>query len=418
MILFDLELKKILSIIPFENIYPPMNGGMLRCINLLNQLSKYFEVTVIVNQEKKSFEKAFDDYPYLHKCTVFSTKSFKAPADIFAVMPSKLQKALRYRYWNRSLFGPAEESFLLIYPLLKGFLKKKKVDFVILETLFNVEPLAKFIRRRQPDVHIIYNAYNVDSKLAAVSLRNGKISEAAYESIRKAESNLYKFVDGIFTCSELDLAEIIAMNKRILSGTVIPNGVKIANTFSEVENENYRENYNLIFCGSMDYFPNQEGLIWFCKEIFPLIIKQNPLAKLLVVGKGDPGIELPALFKSNSILFLGMVSDVNEYYKKAVVAIVPLLSGSGTRLKLLEAMGNKTAVVSTAIGAEGIGYTDKKNILIANDNISFAKSVIELLDNRALARSIASEAYTFAKKNYEWNTVGEKLRTYIEKARI
>jgi glycosyltransferase involved in cell wall biosynthesis len=401
-------------IVPFGNIYPPMNGGMHRCINILNQLAKYFSVTAIIHQDEKSFLRAIDEYPELVNCRVISTKSFKRSFDLFSLAPKKIGNALHYRYWNRSLKGKAGSDFLSIYPLLKNELKKQQFDCFILEDM-SILNLAKVIRRFQPKARIIYDAYNVNTKLAEAASKKGKAGKEKYLEIKKAESSLSLFVTEVFTCSNEDLNELADMNNKKISGTVIPNGVKIDSKFLENREETSATNNNIIFCGSMDYFPNQEGLIWFCKEVFPFILKKNPQVKLMVVGKGDTGDELNSLLKHDSIIFFGMVDDVNDYYKKAAVAIVPLLSGSGTRLKLLEAMGRKTAVVSTVAGAEGINCTNEKNVLIADDNISFANAVIKLLDNRSLAGSIATAAYSFVKENYDWNVVGGKLNLCLNK---
>ncbi len=405
-------MKRVLVIIPFDGVYPPMNGGMLRCISLLNQLSKYFLVTIITHQKKELFAQAFDEYPFLKNCTVISTGSFSLRKDIFSVLPLRYQKALRYRYWNRSLFNSSEDHFLMIYPVLKDFLNKNKVDYAIMEALFIVGSTAKVVRRYQPKAQIIYNAYNVDSQLAQTAFENGKISEKGLRLIQKEESSLADSVNKIFACSDIDLAELRRLNDNKIDGFVIPNGVKINAAFLE-KKQHSQKNNKILFCGSMDYFPNQEGLTWFCKEVFPLIINENPDIQLMVVGKGDPGEELLVLLKHPSIIFYGMVDRVDDYYRKAAVAVVPLLSGSGTRLKLLEAMGSNTATVSTTAGAEGIHYTNKKNILIADDKVSFARAVVELINDERLANSIAEAAFHFVKENYDWNIIGQKLETCL-----
>src|SRR5579871_2385630 len=386
-----------------------MNGGMLRCISLLNQLSKYFLVTIITHQKKELFAQAFDEYPFLKNCTVISTGSFSLRKDIFSVLPLRYQKALRYRYWNRSLFNSSEDHFLMIYPVLKDFLNKNKVDYAIMEALFIVGSTAKVVRRYQPKAQIIYN---VDSQLAQTAFENGKISEKGLRLIQKEESSLADSVNKIFACSDIDLAELRRLNDNKIDGFVIPNGVKINAAFLE-KKQHSQKNNKILFCGSMDYFPNQEGLTWFCKEVFPLIINENPDIQLMVVGKGDPGEELLVLLKHPSIIFYGMVDRVDDYYRKAAVAVVPLLSGSGTRLKLLEAMGSNTATVSTTAGAEGIHYTNKKNILIADDKVSFARAVVELINDERLANSIAEAAFHFVKENYDWNIIGQKLETCL-----
>jgi glycosyltransferase involved in cell wall biosynthesis len=109
-----------------------------------------------------------------------------------------------------------------------------------------------------------------------------------------------------------------------------------------------------------------------------------------------------------------MVDKVDMYYSKATVAIIPLLSGSGTRLKLLEAMAHRVPVVSTSVGAEGISWEDGKSILIANDAKLFAKKVSNLLNNSYLAESISASALALTKSKYDWNIIGRKMASYLK----
>lgn len=403
-------MKRVLDIIPFKGLFPPMNGGMLRAINLLNQLAKNFEVTAIMHQDRNEFLKSVDEYPAFKNIGVISTGEQKAPADLFAVLPEKFAKALRFRYWNRSLRGPGNDDFLKIHPVLNRLLKEKEFDYVILEDM-SLLNIAKVVRRLLPRATIIYDAYNVNSRLAAASLSSGAMSVSEYERLKKNESEIYKLVDYVFTCSELDLGQLTEMNRGKLKGFVIPNGVGIPSHSDNITVT--ADNDDLLFCGSLDYFPNREGLLWFCREILPLVLKLKPSARLMVVGKGDPGGELRQELQHRSIINYGKVDSVADYYKKAAIAVVPLISGSGTRLKLLEAMGYKVPVVSTSAGAEGIEYVPGQNIMIADDSQAFANGIAQLLNNREQAKNIAEKAFSFVKKRYDWNGIGTRIHSYL-----
>jgi polysaccharide biosynthesis protein PslH len=406
-------MKRVLFVIPFKRIYPPMNGGTVRCINLLNQLCKYFEVTAIMHQDKASMAEAFEEFPHLKKCNIISTGSQQVN-DLFSIFPLKLRKALRYRYWNRSLKGPGNDDFLAIYPLINKLVKSKQFDFVIMEDM-SILNLAESVYRHQPLSSVIYDAYNVNTRLAEAALQSNTLSRKEFEMVKEAEAQVYKQVDSVFTCSELDLDQLIAMNEGKLNGVVVPNGVGIPPADKRL-NFNDRKN-KILFCGSLDYLPNREGLYWFCTEVLPLVVEKNPSAQLLVVGKGDPGAELKQALDHPSIKFYGMVDKVSDYYNMAAVAIVPLLSGSGTRLKLLEAMGYRTPVISTTSGAEGIAHTHGKNIIIADNKEEFSDSVAQLIKDPALCANIADEAFSFVKGKYDWNVIGEKLSAYLQGVR-
>jgi glycosyltransferase involved in cell wall biosynthesis len=136
----------------------------------------------------------------------------------------------------------------------------------------------------------------------------------------------------------------------------------------------------------------------------------------MVVGKGEPGEELSSLFKDPSIEFVGMVPDVGEWYAKASLAIIPLQSGSGTRLKLLEAMSNRVPCISTTTGAEGIDFESGTHILISNDPADFAKKAVSLLKEDPLRINIANNAFHFVQQNFDWNLIGNKIKSFLNTA--
>ena len=407
-----MKLKSVLSIVPWGQVYPPMNGGMLRAMNLLNQVAQHSQLTVLLHQDPESFLKAVEVFPALQNSTVISTMGQREPRDLISFLPKKYQDGLRFRYWNRSLKGPAETNYLLLYRPLISLLKKQSFDFVLLEDMCLLN-FVRLIRTHQPQAQIIYDAYNVNSRLAEASVLSGLLPQKNYEQVRKVESSLFGQVDSVITCSEQDLEQLKAMNKGLLKGEVVPNGVGIPKLKKWGDPKAQTPMDSFLFCGSLDYLPNREGLLWFCQEVLPLILKEKPTARLMVVGIGDPGEVLAKLLKHSAIDFYGKVDSVSPYYQKAALAIVPLLSGSGTRLKLLEAMGQGVAVVSTVIGAEGIDYTDGSDILIASEAAHFAQSVVKLLNEPELAAMVSRKAFDFVKSRYDWDLIGEKLNEYL-----
>jgi polysaccharide biosynthesis protein PslH len=401
-------MKKVLIIIPYHEIYPPMNGGMLRCFHILHQLSKYYKVTAIIHQDKAGFLKATDEYPSLANCTILSTKDSPEPKDLFALFPGRMKDALRYRYWKRTLKGPADSNFLLYYPTLRRVLKQQAFDYVILENLSTLNA-APVVRQFNPSAFLVYDAHNVDTLLVR---QLADKSNTAH--IEKAETSLGQLVDAVLACSEGDLREFRRMNKQELKGAVIPNGIEI--TPATANQPTVMQEGQLLFCGSLDYAPNREGLLWFCERIFPLLLEKEPGIKLMVVGKGEPGELLRNRLNHSSVVYYGAVESVAPYYEKAAVAVVPLRSGSGTRLKVLEAMAKRVAIVSTSKGAEGIEYTDGKNICIADDERSFAENTLNLLHNRTLSLSLANEGFALVKQLYDWEVVGRGLKVFLDKS--
>jgi len=395
-------MKSILILAPYDHIYPPMNGGMQRCFHIINQLAVHFDLTAIIHQDKKCFLKASRFYPAISTIKIYSTKEEKAPNDIFSLLPRNLQNSLRYKWIKKRFRSPANGSFLQYYPVLKRLLKNNQFDTIILENLFTINAV-KTIRRHAEKTTIIYDAHNVDTHLSKGSQHLGEI--------RKTESELYQTVDAILACSEKDRCDFLKMNKNRLPVTVIPNGV----TVGEICNQQILNKVPefILFCGSLWSLPNSEGLLWFYEKVWHRVREFFPELKLLIVGSGRLHEGHERLRTDPSLVFSGTVDDVKPFYEKATVAIVPLLNGSGTRLKILEAMSFGLPIVSTAKGAEGIDYSDGKDILIANNEMEFAEILTGLLRNKDKRVLMSKAGRTLVEKRYDWNLIGKLMWDYI-----
>jgi glycosyltransferase involved in cell wall biosynthesis len=170
---------------------------------------------------------------------------------------------------------------------------------------------------------------------------------------------------------------------------------------------------NLIFCGSFDYLPNEEGLIWFVENCWGDLKKIFPSIKLIVIGSGCKSNTLKLSLLKEGIEDIGYVKDVSEFYKSAKIAVVPINKGSGTRLKILEAMSFALPVVSTSKGAEGIDYTNDENILISDNHIGFVKCIEHLILKEEMQSYIGMNALNLIKQKYDWNIVGKKIKNQL-----
>lgn len=166
-----------------------------------------------------------------------------------------------------------------------------------------------------------------------------------------------------------------------------------------------KKDNSIIFTGSLEFDPNYQAMDWFCKAIYPLILEEIPDAKLVITGKGN-GRQLPRI---GQIERTGHVDDIRPVLASARVALAPILSGGGTRLKILEAMALKTPVVSTSKGAEGLGIQHGRHVLLADHPEGFAAHVLKLLRNPELANELAAEAYSYASTNASSQVSGSRL---------
>jgi sugar transferase (PEP-CTERM/EpsH1 system associated) len=225
------------------------------------------------------------------------------------------------------------------------------------------------------------------------------------------------------TVSENDKKNLLELAKYNAYVEVIPNGVdtEYFNTRDEgreTKDDSHGTPYAvrdtkldtaLVFTGSMDWLPNSDAVLYFCKDILPLIWQKNAEVKFYVVGK-NPAKEILRLARADSrIVVTGQVPDVRPYLAQAKVFVCPIRIGGGTRLKILEAMSMEKTVVSTTVGAEGISYTAEKNIVIKDTPKAFSQAVLDLLESESQRKQLGQEARIFVQSNYDWSIITNKL---------
>jgi len=228
--------------------------------------------------------------------------------------------------------------------------------------------------------------------------------------IEAFERAAFGWVDGATAVSSEE-AEVINSFNRQLPVEVIANGVDLGFfTPSEVT----ADNDQLVFTGAMDWRPNQDAAVYFVKEVFPLLQASCPGIKACFVGRNPPP-HVRALNEVAGITITGTVEDVRPYMARAAVYIVPLRIGGGSRLKILEAMAMKKAVVSTTIGAEGLNVTDDREILLADSPKQFVKQIVKLVADRDLSLRLGEAGRKLVEAEYGWDSLADKLRSFMER---
>ena len=171
---------------------------------------------------------------------------------------------------------------------------------------------------------------------------------------------------------------------------------------------------DLVFIGSMDWRPNDDGVGWFAREILPLIRKQRPDCTVAIVGR-NPSAEVKAL-EDDKVRVTGTVPEVRSYLWGSKVSIVPLRIGGGTRLKIYESMAARTAVVSTSVGAEGLAYRDGVDIRIADTPEAFAGACAQLLSDDRQRNEIAKAAWDMVSSRFSWEQVSREFEEILLRA--
>jgi glycosyltransferase involved in cell wall biosynthesis len=166
----------------------------------------------------------------------------------------------------------------------------------------------------------------------------------------------------------------------------------------------------LIFTGSLTYFVNHEAVLWFLHHVFPLVQARLPETRLLITGD-HAGKHLPP---TNGLVLTGVVPDVRPLIAGAAASIVPIWQGGGTRLKILEAMALRTPVIATSKGAEGLEIQHGQHLLVADEPMAFAEAVISLLQQPAIGRRMAENAYLLVAEKYDWRAVMPRFLRLVD----
>ena len=211
------------------------------------------------------------------------------------------------------------------------------------------------------------------------------------------EGRALRSVDGVVAVSEADAAWIRSQAPDAAL-RIVRNGVDV-DFFGPRRTP--AKSTSVVFTGSMDYPPNIDAAVWFADEIFPGLRERLPQLRFVVVGRRPPA-EVQALAARPGIDVTGEVDDVRPYISDALALVVPLRSGGGTRLKILQAMSMACPVVSTTVGAEGLEVADSENILLADTPRHLSDSVVRLANSPELAERIAQAGRQLAVQRYDW----------------
>jgi polysaccharide biosynthesis protein PslH len=172
---------------------------------------------------------------------------------------------------------------------------------------------------------------------------------------------------------------------------------------------------HMVFTGSMDWLPNEDGMTYFCRDILPRIRESEPEATLSIIGRA-PTPAVRKLAETPGVEVTGRVDDVRPHMARGAVYVVPLRIGGGTRLKIFEAMAMGKAVVSTGIGAEGLPVTSGRDVELADEPSRFAQAVVRLMRDAEARRAIEIAARALVVERYDWSAVASDFESALRKA--
>ncbi|MFN8580279.1 MAG: glycosyltransferase [Gemmatimonadaceae bacterium] len=381
-----------------ELLHPVDKGGRIRTYQTLKALKERHRVTYLTLDDGTAApDAAARASEYCHDLiTVPFQQPSKGSASFFLDLATNLLSSLPY--------AVAKYRSAAMRAAIVSAVRERNVDLVVCDFLFPSPNLPSNL-----GVPIVLFQHNVE---AAIWERHAKVAgnpvKRAYMTLQwkrmfafeRAECHRY---DHVIAVSDAD-AETMRLWYGANNVSAVPTGVDT--DYFRPTTDAAPHAHELVFTGSMDWMPNEDGVEWFAEAIFPLIRREEPDTTLSIVGR-HPTPRVKAVGQHNAgVVVTGSVPDVRPFLARAAVFVVPLRVGGGTRLKIYEAMAMERCVVSTRIGAEGLPLRDGEEVVLADEPSQFASAVVRLLRDPERARRIGSAAADRVRREFSWDSAG------------
>jgi sugar transferase (PEP-CTERM/EpsH1 system associated) len=385
-------------------LVPPDTGGKIRSYNILRELARTHAITFFsfyaahqpdIHDELRAVFRELICLPLVLPRPRGAREMLQYSASVFSRQPYNITKYCRREVSDR----------------LRKLLRTNHYDVIVCDFLV----AAGVVPWDHPVPKVLFT-HNVETTIwrrhfeVATNPLWKVVSWLEWKKMDAAEHRYLRLADHVLTVSETD-AEAFARFLPRDKLTVVPTGVDL-DYFRPAPGKEDAD--SIVFTGSMDWMPNQDGIAFFAESVFPLILQKRPGARLCVVGR-NPSRRLQEMAQRlPGIQLTGWVEDVRPFLERGSVCVVPLRIGGGTRLKIFEAMAMAKAVVSTTIGAEGLPVRHGENILLGDTPEDFAGHVLALLQNAERRLHIGQAAHKLVADSYSWHGVAEGFSRTLE----
>lgn len=382
-------------------LLPMDTGGKIRTGKILEQLSRDHDIVIVGNYDPAR------DGPRLSEMNRFCRRYVPVPW-------KEPQRGSIAFYWRLA------KNLLSRYPVTALNDYSPKLEHVLLETLREEEfdlAICDFVQsalmfKRVTGIPTLLFQHNVEAKIAlrhhdaAGNIFTRTLWSGQHRRMFAFESESVRAFDKVIAVSDND-ARIFADEYGADNAVSIPTGVDVE--FYEPGETADINPHRIVFCGSMDWLPNEDGIKYFFAEIAPQLSAIEDTWELVVVGRNPSDAMKAEAARFGNVELTGWVDDVRPYLREAAVCIVPLRIGGGTRMKIYEAMAMGKAVVSTTVGAEGLDVVDGTNIRLVDDPTEFAAAIGELLRDHARRDAIGGAARALVVENFGWHKVAARF---------
>ena len=390
--------------------YPPKGGASQRSYNMLKQLSKYADVSLLSLAPYSKIASFFNNYEagmeeIEHELGKYCDEIRLIPHGRHKRQTAKTLNALKSLVRNDSYDVVCLESKELEKSLTKA-LAENNYDAIHLDTIGLWPYVANL------DIPLILNHHNIESQM--LQRRASKTSWPLSQYIRSQESKLQKLEIQAgakarinVTCSRDDgqrLSEI-----GIDNVAEIPNGVDLS-YFSRRQNYQATESgIDLIFAGGLEWYPNRDAMIFFAKKVWPQLKAKAQAATMTVVGRGSIPLLNDIAATDSSFKVAGFVPDVRTYLEQASIYVCPIRDGGGTKLKVLDALGMGIPLIAHPIACEGINVRNGEHVIFAETPKQFCDAILSLSADPELKMKLSANGRQLIEEQYCYNKIGEKM---------
>lgn len=415
---------KILFVFGFSP-YPANSGGIIRAYNLIKGLAGSHEIHLHIYSPWEVSREA--QAHMLQFCKTVQVEPAWTSAIVDELMKKRICRVFNALipgfFFNKNvqrLFHPVAPQYYGLShqardALMRALAREKfhiaHFEFLSVAHYVNYAYGLPTILGTQNIESLIIRQY---SRAREVSGRNRLAKYIWSKRLGRFEASICKKFTKVVAVSDEDRAALKAMTGRD-DIAVVPNGVD-PDFFAPSERGSSHETNSIVFTGSLHYPPNDDAVMFFIGKVFPIIKRSLPKVQFHIVGR-DPSPRILYLPQWDSnIKVYADVEDIRPYMERGKVYVVPLRIGGGTRLKILEALALKKAVVSTTLGSQGLNLKPDVHLLVADEPEDFANKVVKLMETKELRMRLGEEGRRLVELDYNWRHSCEKLEAVYEEA--
>ncbi len=374
-------------------------GGKIRTGNILRHLSKHHDITLISNVESPKDDQWIGEIKQF--CTKFIPVKWREVRKGSVIFFIRLFLQMFSRYPVSAL----NDYSATLKTAIEDELKKNRYDIAICDFV-----QSALLFKKVGNLPTLLFQHNVESMIAKrhVQQNNGILVKMfwwlQWEKMSFFEKAACKKFTSVIAVSQEDKR----LFKELYGAgnvSVIPTGVDLE--YYNISVDRQETESSLVFCGSMDWLPNEDAILFFINEILPEIKKSIPKVNLTVIGRNPSSALSKIVDNVPEVDLTGWVKDTRPHIEKGQVFIVPIRIGGGTRMKIYEAMAMGKAIVSTTIGAEGLPVKNDIHLVFADQPQDFAKRIVSLFNDQEKRKFLGNNARTYVEANFGWPVVAD-----------